>query len=203
MGVMTSPRGTAPPSTRRRAERADAQENRLRILDAARRLLSREPSATMEDIAHEAGVGRMTLYGHYRTRAILLTAALEQALVDGEKQLSGIIDLGGAPREVLTRLLTSSWALVAESASLLTAADGVVPADQLKAMHAEPALRITALLRRGQAEGAFRRDLSDQWLGSAIHFILHGAATEVRNGNLSQDEAARVVVGTIDAMVRP
>lgn len=156
----------------------------------------------MEDIAHEAGVGRMTLYGHYRTRAILLTAALEQALVDGEKQLSGI-DLGGAPREALTRLLTSSWALVAESASLLTAADGVVPADQLKAMHAEPALRITALLRRGQAEGAFRRDLSDQWLGSAIHFILHGAATEVRNGNLSQDEAARVVVGTIDAMVRP
>jgi len=199
---MTSPQETAPSSTRRRAERSDAQENRLRILDAARRLLSRDPSATMEDIAHEAGVGRMTLYGHYRTRAILLTAALERALADGEEQLSGI-DLSGPPGEALTRLLTSSWALVAESASLLTAADGVVPANQLKAMHAEPALRITALLRRGQAQGTFRRDLSAQWLGSAIHFILHGAATEVRNGNLLEDEAAHVVVSTIDAMVHP
>lgn len=173
----------------------------MRILNAARRLLSRDPSATMEDIAHEAGVGRMTLYGHYRTRAILLTAALEHALTDGEEQLSGI-DLTGPPREALTRLLTSSWVLVAESASLLTAADGVVPADQLKAMHAEPARRITALLEGGQARGDFRSDLSAQWLGSAIHFILHGAATEVRNGDLLEDDAAHVVVSTIDAMVR-
>ena len=54
--------------------------------------------ARPEDIAHEAGVGQMTLYGHYRTRAILFTAALEQALVDGEKRLT--VSTSAGPREV-------------------------------------------------------------------------------------------------------
>ncbi|KGN29762.1 hypothetical protein N802_11465 [Knoellia sinensis KCTC 19936] len=175
-------------------------QNQRLILSAARSLLSRNPSASMEDIAREAGVGRMTLYGHYRTRALLLTTALEQALEEGEVLLSGI-DLTGSPGDALTRLLTSSWSLVAEATSLLAAADGVVPADQLKAMHAEPARRITALLERGQAQGDFRDDLPAQWLSSAIHFIMHGAATEVRNGGLAEEDAARFVVNTVGSMV--
>lgn len=56
----------AAPSARSR-RRADAERNIARIVSAARTLLSSDPNATTDDIAQAAGVGRMTLYGHFRT----------------------------------------------------------------------------------------------------------------------------------------
>lgn len=46
--------------------RADAQQNVERILDAAIDCLSRDSDASVVQIAQAAGVGRVTLYGHFR-----------------------------------------------------------------------------------------------------------------------------------------
>ena len=55
-------RGTAP-----RAQRADARRNIAAILDAATDCLARDPEMSIADIAAAAGVGRITLYGHFKT----------------------------------------------------------------------------------------------------------------------------------------
>ncbi|HEV2874094.1 MAG TPA: PP2C family protein-serine/threonine phosphatase [Thermoleophilaceae bacterium] len=57
--------------------RADALRNRERILDAAGRMLTRSPSATMADIAAAAGVSRSTLHRRFQNRDQLI-AALRQ-----------------------------------------------------------------------------------------------------------------------------
>lgn len=61
------------------AERADAARNRLRILDAAERLFTRDGVActSMDAIAHEAGVGKGTLFRRFGDRASLALALLE------------------------------------------------------------------------------------------------------------------------------
>ncbi|TDE01025.1 TetR/AcrR family transcriptional regulator [Jiangella asiatica] len=189
----------ARPKQRRRA---DAERSIVRIVAAARSCLGRDPDATIDDIAKAAGVGRMTLYGHFPNRAELVEAALADAMRAGDETLSAV-DLGGDAREALTRLLGSSWSLVAESAALLQAAQGVLPAGRLRTLHAAPAERMAQLVRRGQDDGVFRTDLPVTWLVSAVHYLLNGAAEEQRAGRLDPADAAGVVTATVRSVLVP
>ncbi|MDN5919328.1 MAG: TetR/AcrR family transcriptional regulator [Pseudonocardia sp.] len=180
--------------------RADAERNIARIVSAARQSLSANPETTIDDIAKAAGVGRMTLYGHFPSRAELVEAAVVDALRAGEQTLSAI-DLTGDARSAVTRLLTSSWSLVAESSALLTAAQDVLPAGRILELHAGPVHRFEELLRRGQAQGVFRTDLPITWLASMAHRVLNGAAEEIRAGRVTTDDAARMIVATVQPIL--
>ncbi|WP_440073862.1 TetR/AcrR family transcriptional regulator [Streptosporangium sp. OZ121] len=180
--------------------RADAERSIARIVSAARKLLSSDPDASVDDIAKAAGVGRMTLYGHFRTRAELVEAALVDALRAGEEALSSV-DLTGDARDALARLLDSSWALVAESMALSSAAQKALPAGRVRELHAAPARRVEELIRRGQDDGAFRTDLPISWLINVLHYILKGAAEESRAGRMETSETARVVIATAQAIL--
>ena len=61
--------------------RADARENRIRVLDAAREVLAeRGLSAEINDIATRAGVGTGTIYRNYESKeAVVLEIAREMA----------------------------------------------------------------------------------------------------------------------------
>lgn len=188
---------TVNPRPRRRA---DAERNIARILAAARQSLSANPEATIDDVAQAAGVGRMTLYGHFPSRAALIEAAVVDALRAGEETLSAV-DLTGDARLAVTRLLESSWSLVAESSALLSAAQDTLPAARIRELHADPAQRVDELLRRGQAQGVFRTDLPVTWLVSVIHQVLHGAAEEIRADRVQPEDAARMVVATVQPVL--
>ncbi|GAA2985823.1 TetR/AcrR family transcriptional regulator [Streptosporangium longisporum] len=175
--------------------RADAERSIARIVSAARTALSGDPDASVDDIAKAAGVGRMTLYGHFRTRAELVEAALADAMRAGEEALSSV-DLAGDAREALARLLESSWSLVAESVALSIAAQKALPAGRLRELHAAPARRVEELIARGQDQGVFRTDLPVSWLVNVLHYILKGAAEENRAGRVETGEVGRLVIAT-------
>lgn len=196
---VASTRTAAQPARRRRA---DAERSITRIVAAARGELGRNPGVGLDDIARAAGVGRMTLYGHFPSRGDLVDAVLVEALGAGESALSAV-DLSGDAREAMRRLLTTSWSLVAESVGLLAAADGVVPAERLRQMHGRPAERISALIERGQDEGAFRADLPLPWLVSAVHMLVHGAAGEVHAGRLPVQDAPQVLSASVLGLLSP
>lgn len=65
---------TAPPAPLSR--RRDAEQNRLALLTAAGTVLNRDPSATLDAIAAEAGLSRRALYGHFATRDDLIRSLL-------------------------------------------------------------------------------------------------------------------------------
>jgi TetR/AcrR family transcriptional regulator, mexCD-oprJ operon repressor len=176
--------------------RADAQQNVAKILDAAVACLSRDADASVSEIARAAGVGRVTLYGHFPTRDALVEAALTQALAEGERVLQAL-DLTGDPREVLDTLIKTSWLLVAQSTAVLEAAQETLPAGRVQELHARPAQRVDDLIRRGQAEGVFRADLPADWLTSVLHHVIHGAAIDVAKGRLDSTDAARFISETI------
>ncbi|MEU6859873.1 TetR/AcrR family transcriptional regulator [Glycomyces sp. NPDC046736] len=188
-------------STRPR-RRADAERSIARIVAAARASLSRDPDATVDSIAEAAGVGRMTLYGHFPTRAALVDAAFADALEAGDAVLSAV-DLTGNARDALSRLLASSWEVVAESVSLLAAAQGVLPPGRIRELHQNAGDRIGDLIRRGQADGVFRTDLPLSWLVNVVHYVLHGAAEEVRAERLAAEEVPAIVTATIQSILAP
>jgi TetR/AcrR family transcriptional repressor of mexCD-oprJ operon len=180
----------------RTARRADAEQNMARILDAAQACLCRSPTASVGEIAQAAGLGRVTVYGHFPSREALIEATLARLLERGEAVLGGL-DLTGDPRQALRTLIESSWRLMADADAVLQAAQSVLPPGRIRELHAKPAQRVEALIRRGQAEGAFRTDLPTSWLVSVLYHVLKGAAADVGAGRLDPSDAPRFIVATV------
>jgi TetR/AcrR family transcriptional regulator, mexCD-oprJ operon repressor len=180
----------------RTTRRADAEQNKAKILDAAQTCLCRSTSASMAEIAHTAGLGRVTVYGHFPSREALIEATLARLLERGEAVLAGL-DLTGDPREALRTLIESSWRLIADASAVLEAAQAVLPPERIRALHGKPAQRAEELIRRGQSEGAFRSDLPPTWLTSVLYHVLKGAAADIGSGRLDPADAPRFIVATV------
>jgi len=68
-------KGRPKPARKARKPRADAERNRLRLLEIARATFADEgPAASLEEIAAAAGLGIGTLYRHFPTRDALIEA---------------------------------------------------------------------------------------------------------------------------------
>ncbi len=184
------------------ARRADAQHNAEKILEAAVACLGRDPNASVIEIARSAGVGRMTLYGHFPSREALVEAALTRLLGKGDQVLDGL-DLSGDARIALRTLIESSWLLIAQSSAVLEAAQTVLSPARVHDLHAKPEQRVNYLISRGQAEGVFRDDLPVNWLASVLHHVIKGAATDVTSGRLDPADAPRFISATVLAAYAP
>ncbi|WP_238006375.1 TetR/AcrR family transcriptional regulator [Dactylosporangium sp. AC04546] len=176
--------------------RADAQRNIEAILDAALVCLTADRHASVADIAQQAGVGRMTLYGHFRTRADLLEAVFARLLAHCEEVLGGV-DLDGDPGAALRRLVGSSWQLVHQFHAVRQAAELELPEERIRAHHDQPMRRVEDLISRGRDSGAFRRDLPTSWLITVVYSILHAAADDCAAGRLDTDQAPHVITATL------
>lgn len=179
-------------------QRVDAQRNRAKILAAAVTAIRKNPDASVADIAAEAGVGRMTLYGHFKTRPELIEAALVESLDRAENVLSEV-PLDGDAREAFSRVIASSWRLLDQSRALLATAQKELPPARIRELHEKAEARVRSLVERGRRDGVFRTDLPVSWLLATTHVVMNGAAEEVRAGRLDPDDAPWF----IDAILLP
>lgn len=178
------------------SKRADARRNIAAILDAAQECLVADPEANVGEIAKRAGVGRVTLYGHFASRTELIDAVFARAVTESDSILD-TVDLDGDPREALARLIAASWRIVDEFRSLLLAAQNHIPAEHIRAAHDRPMRRVHRLIERGQAAGVFRADLPVSWMVVVYHSVVHGAAAEVAAGRLSDQDAPNLITTTL------
>ena len=179
--------------------RADARRNIETIVEAAERCLARDADASMSDIANEADLGRITIYGHFKTRAELVEVVARRVLADANALLAGV-DLRGDPAQALARLVQASWEVTARSGNLAVAAERALSPHVVRELHAgDLEERVRRFLARGQRERVFRSDLSTDWLVTLFHATLHTAANEVHAGRLDGNEAADIVTRTLQA----
>jgi AcrR family transcriptional regulator len=183
-------------------KRADAQRNIAAILDAATDSLTRDPAASTSEIAKAAGVGRVTVYGHFPSRADLVDAVFVHAIETGE-ELLGQVELTGDPRTALARLIESSWHLVDRYRALLIAAQETLPPGRVRELHADPMARVERLIERGRHEGVFRTDLPTSWLVSVMHNVMHGAAEDIQAARITPTQAAPYITTTLLAAFTP
>lgn len=182
--------------------RADARRNIAAILDAAQACLSDNPDASIGEIAKAAGVGRVTLYGHFGSRAELVDATFARVLADADQALDAV-DLGGDPRDALARLIGSSWRVVNRSRALLVAAQRALPGERIRELHDRPMRRVHDLLERGRAEGAFRADLPGTWMVATFYSVMHAAAGEITAGRLDGQDAGELLATTLLSAFAP
>jgi len=182
--------------------RADAVRNAASILAAAQTCLARDPDATLTEIAQEAGVGRVTLHGHFATRAILVDEVFREVHVEAEEILAGT-DTTGPAVPALARLLTASWQVVHRFRSVMTAAERELPAETVREHHDKHLARTRAVVRRGRREGVFRTDLPEVWLVSVAYTVMHAAAADCAAGRMDAATGERAVVATVLAAFTP
>lgn len=179
------------------ARRADAERNIAAILEAGTRLLSADPGASVADIAKAAGVGRVTLYGHFPSREALVDAVMDHAVGVADTVLEDAsIDTAPAP-EAMAALLRSSWEILDRHRRLFVAADRVMATERMREHHDRPLRRVERLIVRGQRDGDFRTDLPLPWLVTTFFAIIHSAAQEREAGRIASEEVERVLVTTM------
>jgi AcrR family transcriptional regulator len=101
---------------RTNGQRADAQDNRRRLIDAVGRLLARQGALTLTEVAVEAGVSRATTYRNFSTPEAAIEAFIDDFLTDFETAVAGIGSTCEDPFERLT-VLCAAWGELVEERS--------------------------------------------------------------------------------------
>lgn len=186
-------RGTTP-------RRVDAERNIATIIATGLDLFSRNADVSMGDVAKAAGLGRVTVYAHFPTRADLLHALVEHAITDSEQAMDREpIDPDESADQTLTRLIAATWRILDRYRKLRTHALTEFGPGQLNQQHDPIRHRLEKLITLGQDQGRFRTDLPVDWMVTTIFGLVHTAADEIEAGRLSPDTAPQLLTATLQA----
>jgi AcrR family transcriptional regulator len=144
-----------------RQPRADARENRERLLAAALELLTEAPAeASLSAVAARAGVGIGTLYRHFPTRDALVEAVFRNEVARLSDSAPKLLR-DKPPEAALETWLERYAALVATKEGLSGALQAMLaPGSELYvASSARVMGAITTLLEAAAASGAIRADV--------------------------------------------
>src|ERR1700736_2756088 len=144
-----------------RKPRADAQRNRKRILEVAKREFTRSgANASLEDISRKAAVGPGTLYRHFPTREELLVAVYRsemEKLAAAERTFTGTM----TPVEALRAWLLLFVDAVETKQIIAPVLNTLVgdPKKVFEASYAQIHEALRALVKRAIKSGDIRKDL--------------------------------------------
>ncbi|MBJ6727355.1 TetR/AcrR family transcriptional regulator [Geomesophilobacter sediminis] len=152
-------RKKAPPVAKR--TRADAQQNRERILEVAKEAFKTSgANASLDDIAKQAGVGPGTLYRHFPAREDLLKAVYQDTV---EKLAAAAYDYAKTlpPVEALRAWMLLFVDYIAEKRIIATALSALVgdPKTVFESSYAQIWEAVRALVKRAIEAGEIREDL--------------------------------------------
>ncbi|MCU1528459.1 MAG: hypothetical protein JWP75_2222 [Frondihabitans sp.] len=197
------PTTTPAAQPRARAPRKDAAENREALILAAATLLNRDPSASLEAIAAEAGLSRRAIYGHFSTRDDLLRElALHGATRINAALLSAAPELEGSdPALQLAAIGARIWHEVdhIRVMALLTLRGPQLSlvGDALRPLRNH----VHEIVARGVDTGAFRTDISVDTLARLVESSAISVLDEATRYDITSEEGRRLVVLSVLSIV--
>lgn len=179
-------------STPPRAPRRDATENRESLLAAARLLLNKDPGASLESIAAEAGLSRRSLYSHFSNRDELVL----EVVTSGAARVAAALEAMPHPDPLTQLALIASrlWrevesvrvmAVVAVRGSLQAhTAAGLIPIRR----------DVRLAIKAGRANGTMRADIDVDRLARLVEDTALAVLEESTEHPLSSHEGHRLVM---------
>ncbi|WP_244876242.1 TetR/AcrR family transcriptional regulator [Winogradskya consettensis] len=143
--------------------RRDAERNRLRVLEAAREVFAeRGLAATLDDVAHHAGVGVGTVYRRFPTKEALVHEVLKSRF-DEMVEIAEQSQHAATGWDGLTTLLRRSAEIHAADRGLRDVALSAGFGTHDPAKKGERIIPyVQQLVDRAQSEGTLRRDITIQ-----------------------------------------
>ncbi|MFE7189365.1 TetR/AcrR family transcriptional regulator [Kitasatospora sp. NPDC057541] len=158
------------------------------VLEAAVGVLSRRPTAHLDEIARAAGISRATLHRLFPGREALIREVGMLAL----QRLASAFDTAaveeGDAHDALRRL-TEAVVPDAMLCAYLTGESQLYDDEAVNELWEVQVARLHALFLRGQQQGVFRIELSAAWLSEAFLDLLAGIGWAVQDGRLAPRDA--------------
>jgi AcrR family transcriptional regulator len=167
-------------------------QNRAALIDAARIVLNRDPEASLEAIAAEAGLSRRAVYGHFANREQLL----REITALGSSRLAAALEGTTDPDPVIALALIAArlWkevdsiqvmAVFAVRGSLASnIAENLAP---LRAM-------VLANVEKGQASGGIRDDVDAPRLARFVEDAILAVFDESTRSELGAETGHRLIM---------
>ncbi len=195
--------GSGTRSTATTSVRADAVRNRERIVETATRVLASNTSASLEEIAGECGLTRVTLYRHFRTREALVNAVYARALDSLEEALAAA-SLEDETTGHGMQLVVEALFAVADRQTILVAGPSADYGDPALSRAFDDSLApVRDLIRRGQAAGEVDPELPDWWLADMAFDLIIAASWRAKAGQLERDRIVPLVLETLRRTAKP
>jgi AcrR family transcriptional regulator len=151
--------------------RKDAARNRQLLIDAAREVFAeRGLDATLDDVAHHAGLGVGTAYRHFTNKYDLAGAIFQQA-VDEIVEFAEVALAATDPWDGLVHFLEQTLEAQTVNRGLREVLMGVHFEEQKERVHDRLGEPIIALVERAQRSGDVRSDASPTDLGMMITML--------------------------------
>ncbi|MEV0025013.1 TetR/AcrR family transcriptional regulator [Streptomyces atroolivaceus] len=163
------------------------------VLRSAAALLTRKSTATMDEVARAAGIGRATLHRHFAGRDALVGALESLGIQEFEAALDAAGLDEGSAEDGLRRLITA----VQPSAGLLSflvTENQLFEGDDVDEGWSRLDARVAAFFRRGQERGEFRIDLTPAWLTEALYGLIGSCAWSVQAGRVAAQDFPHMIV---------
>lgn len=157
------------------------------ILAAAQDVLTRNPDASMDDIAEAANMVRRTVYGHFPTRQDLITSVVE---IGAQELIAHIGDIDVRAEDAaqeMAGLVLRTWGTAKRFGTIIEVARRDAPEALLASM--KPFNNAVAtLIRHGQAQGSFQSPVDADVLAHLLHTCAMTFLAAHERGEWSGDE---------------
>jgi TetR/AcrR family transcriptional regulator of autoinduction and epiphytic fitness len=185
-----------------RGRRRDAEENRDRILRAARTLLARQPAASMDDLAQAAGVVRRTVYAHFANRDELLAGLADKCSADLLEALGRTDRSGLDPEVAMADFALTLWTAGEQYRLLISLAESDLGMAGLRELLHPIAAQSRALLERARDSGRFATHLPVPVLAAALQAMTL-AMMQAANDEWWADDGTRAAAAVLVAAGLP
>jgi AcrR family transcriptional regulator len=181
--------------------RADAERNRDRIVQAARRRFATDGlGVSMASVAREAGVGKATLSRHFATREDLINAVFADRM-DHYLALTAQALADPDPWHAFIHYVTSVCAMQAADRGFATVLSMTFPtAEGLEARRAEAYRGFLELIARAKATGHLRADFASEDL---VVLLMANAGVIAATADAAPDSWRRLVGQMLRAFATP
>ncbi len=141
--------------------RADAERNRRRLLDAATQMFcERGLDVGVGEIAHQAGVGRGTLFRNFPSKEHLIAAIVVERMRESISRAHAALEAPDAGQALFDLIEQSVDRTQTDRALFDAIAETWLANDEIREIHGELIGVLDTLVRKAQDAGAVRTDIS-------------------------------------------
>ena len=173
------------------------QTTQERIIVHAIACIAQNLGASMDEIATAAGVGRATLFRHFKSRAELMLAIKLSAGEQLQASVGPVFDYPLQAREKLVQMITR---LIPLGASLHVSAYFIHPVrnedPRVLAPYMQWMERTRQLCLDLKSEGDVHPDVPVSWLLASIDSLVYAAWEKVESGDIAPKQAPWLVLNT-------